>query len=222
MRTGKAGIQLIQSFEGCRLTAYRCPAGVPTIGYGHTVGVRMGQTITKEQAEEYLRQDLAKYEKKVEKYDGTYQWTQEEFDALVSFAYNIGSIDSLTASGTRSKEVIAEKILAYDKAGGKVLAGLSRRRRAERELFVKGHAKNETVNKVQYYPKYSGKSTLLVALKECGCCDTSLRFRKKIAKENGIVQREEEYTGLAEQNTKMLSLLKQGKLLKPDRVYTKK
>lgn len=137
MRTSQNGINLIKQFEGCQLTAYKCPAGVWTIGYGHTAGVRQGDRISAAQAEAYLRVDLEKYEKKVDKYHGWYGWTQDEFDALISFAYNIGSIDQLTANGTRSRAAIAEKILQYNKAAGKVLAGLTRRRQAERELFLK-------------------------------------------------------------------------------------
>lgn len=136
MRTGQAGINLIKQFEGCRLTAYKCPAGVWTIGYGHTAGVVPGQVITQAQADALLVEDLAKYEKKVEKYSDKYHFNQNEFDALVSFAYNLGNIDQLTAGGTRSRAVIAEKMLQYNKAGGKVLAGLIRRRKAERELFL--------------------------------------------------------------------------------------
>ena len=136
MKTGQAGIDLIKKYEGCRLTAYRCPAGVWTIGYGHTAGVKQGQRITAAQAESYLRADLEKYEKKVDKY-GSYGWNQNEFDALVSFAYNVGSIDGLTAKGTRSRAEIAEKMPAYNKAAGKVLAGLTRRRQTERQLFLK-------------------------------------------------------------------------------------
>lgn len=136
MKTGQAGIDLIKKFEGCRLTAYKCPAGVWTIGYGHTAGVKQGQKITAAQAEIYLKADLEKYEKKVDKY-GSYNWNQNEFDALVSFAYNVGSIDGLTARGTRSRAVIADKILSYNKAGGRVLSGLTRRRQEERKLFLK-------------------------------------------------------------------------------------
>lgn len=138
MKTSQTGIDLIKKFEGCRLDAYKCPAGVWTIGYGHTAGVTSGQKISPAQAEAYLRADLEKYEKKVEKYESRYNWTQSEFDAMVSFAYNLGSIDKLTANGTRTKTVIAAKILLYNKAGGKVLAGLTRRRQAERDLFVAG------------------------------------------------------------------------------------
>lgn len=142
MKTSQTGIDLIKKFEGCRLDAYKCPAGVWTIGYGHTAGVTAGQKISQAQAEAYLRADLEKFEKLVAKYDSTYNWTQNEFDAMISFAYNLGSIDKLTANGTRSKTVIAEKILLYNKAGGKALAGLTRRRQAERELFLAGKKEN--------------------------------------------------------------------------------
>lgn len=136
MKTSQTGIDLIKQFEGCVLTAYKCPAGVWTIGYGHTAGVKQGQRITAAQAENYLKTDLQAYEKKVEKYS-RYGWNQNEFDALVSFAYNIGSIDQLTANGTRSRAVIADKMLSYNKAGGMVLSGLVKRRQAERQLFLK-------------------------------------------------------------------------------------
>lgn len=135
MKTSERGIALIKSFEGCRLTAYKCPAGVWTIGFGHTGGVGKDDKITQDQAEAYLVADLSRYEKNVAKY-AKYEWNQNEFDALVSFAYNIGSIDGLTAKGTRSKQEIAEKILLYNKAAGKVLTGLEKRRKAERELFL--------------------------------------------------------------------------------------
>lgn len=144
MKTSQTGIDLIKKFEGCRLDAYKCPAGVWTIGYGHTAGVTAGQKISPAQAEAYLRADLEKYEKKVEKYTDRYIWTQNEIDAMVSFAYNLGSIDKLTANGTRTKAVIAEKILLYNKAGEKVLAGLTKRRQAERELFLSGDFEKDT------------------------------------------------------------------------------
>ena len=136
MKTSQTGIDLIKQFEGCVLTAYKCPAGVWTIGYGHTAGVKQGQRITAAQAENYLKTDLQAYEKKVDRYS-RYGWNQNEFDALVSFAYNIGSIDQLTANGTRSRAVIADKMLSYNKAGGMVLSGLVKRRQAERQLFLK-------------------------------------------------------------------------------------
>lgn len=136
MKTSQVGIDLIKVFEGCRLSAYLCPAKVPTIGYGHTAGVKLGQTITQAQAEAFLKEDLVKYEQKVLKYDSTYHWNQNEFDALVSFAYNIGNIDQLTANGTRDRNTIASKMLEYNKANKKVVDGLVKRRAAEQELFL--------------------------------------------------------------------------------------
>ncbi len=130
------GINLIKKFEGCRLVAYKDAVGVLTIGYGTTSGVYAGQTITQAQAEQFLKNDLVKFVAKVNKYDSKYHWTQNETNALTSFAYNIGSIDQLTANGSRSKSVIADKILEYNKAGGKTLAGLVSRRKAERTLYL--------------------------------------------------------------------------------------
>lgn len=144
MKISTTGLNLIKSFEGCRLTAYKCPAGVWTIGYGHTGNVKSGQKITQAKADAYLKTDLAKFEKHVASYDKKYKWTQNEFDALVSFAYNVGSITQLTANGTRTKKQISEKILAYDKAAGKTLAGLTRRRQAEKTLFDKKVTKKST------------------------------------------------------------------------------
>ena len=136
MRISDKGLELIKSFEGCHLTAYICPAGKLTIGYGHTKGVSPGMTITKAQAEDFLREDCARFETHVISFHKKYSWTQNEFDALVSFAFNIGSINQLTVNGTRSKDVIAKKILEYNKSGGRVLAGLTKRRKAEQELFL--------------------------------------------------------------------------------------
>ena len=146
MRTSQEGINLIKQFEGCRLTAYKCPAGKPTIGYGHTEGVKMGQTITQVQAESYLKDDLAKFEQTVSKYDDKYQWNQNQFDALVSFAFNIGNIDQLTDKGKRDIQTISKKMLEYNKTtvnGKKVYsAGLAERRKKEQELFLKPVTQN--------------------------------------------------------------------------------
>lgn len=142
MKIGKAGLNLIKSFEGLRLEAYQCPAKIWTIGYGHTGKVNgkkivKGMKITKKQADELLLEDIERFEKCVSKYDKKYKWTQNEFDALVSFAFNIGNINQLTALGTRSKETIAYKMLLYRKSAGRVLQGLVRRREEERRLFLK-------------------------------------------------------------------------------------
>ena len=136
MKTSEKGIELIKKFEGCRLVAYKDPVGIPTIGYGHTRGVVLGMKITEAQATLYLKQDLAVAEAKVGKYESIYHFTQNEFDALVSFCYNIGNITALTNFGKRTKGEIAAKIPAYNKAGGKVLNGLVKRRAAEKELFL--------------------------------------------------------------------------------------
>lgn len=135
MKTSQTGIDLIKKYEGCRLESYICSAGIWTIGYGHTKGVKQNDKITQAQADAYLAEDLSEFEKKVAKYE-KYKWNQNEFDALVSFAYNVGNIDKVTAGGTRTKKEISEKILLYNKAAGKVLAGLERRRKAERALFL--------------------------------------------------------------------------------------
>lgn len=136
MKISDNGLNIIKKFEGCRLTAYQDTVGVWTIGYGTTnadkaitgTTICQGLRISQETADEWLRQSVdKKYGPKVDKYSA-YNWNQNEFDTLVSFAYNIGSIDGLTASGSRSKEEIADKIQAYNKAGGKVLSGLIRRR----------------------------------------------------------------------------------------------
>lgn len=136
MKINARGLEIIKYFEGCRLRAYKCPAGLLTIGYGHTRGVKQGDIITQEQAEEYLKEDLKLYETHVMSFNDKYNWSSNEFSALVSFAFNIGSITQLTARGTRTKEEIAEKMLLYDYAGGKRLTGLGARRESERELFL--------------------------------------------------------------------------------------
>jgi GH24 family phage-related lysozyme (muramidase) len=136
MKTSQNGLNLIKSFENCELESYQDSKGVWTIGYGHTEGVTKGMTITKAQADAYFVSDIIIKENKVAKYDSTYHWNQNEFDALVSFAFNVGNIKELTASGTRSREVIAEKMLLYCKSGGKILAGLLRRRQEEQKLFL--------------------------------------------------------------------------------------
>ena len=98
--------------------------------------------ISQATADDWLKQSVdIKYGPKVDKYSA-YNWSQNEYDALVSFAYNIGSIDGLTASGSRSKDEIADKFLAYNRAGGKVLSGLTRRRQEERALSIIRALKN--------------------------------------------------------------------------------
>lgn len=135
-KINKSGLNLIKKYEGCRLTSYICPAGVLTIGYGHTgKDVKPNKTITKKKAISLLKKDLARFERHVQSYNYIYEWTDNEFSALVSFAYNIGNIDQLTAYGTRTRSQIRSAMLKYVKANGKTLAGLVKRRKAELKLF---------------------------------------------------------------------------------------
>lgn len=143
MNISQRGIDLIKSFEGFRAQSYKCLAteNYFTIGYGHYGSdVRLGQVITQREAEELLKADLAWVENKVNKYYYDYEWTQNEFDSLCSFCYNIGNIDQLTDNGRRSKEVIAEKMLLYVNSGGHRIEGLVRRRKNEHDLFLSDSA----------------------------------------------------------------------------------
>lgn len=135
MKISNKGLELIKRFEGCRLVAYRDSGGVWTIGYGHTKGVTAGQNITQAQADAFLVDDCGKAEAAVNKYQSKYNFNQNQYDALVSFAFNIGSIDKLTVNGTRTIAQISEKIPAYCNCAGKKLQGLVNRRAAEKELF---------------------------------------------------------------------------------------
>lgn len=177
MKISTTGLNLIKSFEGCYLTAYKCPAGVWTIGYGHTGGVKSGQKITQAKAESYLKSDLARFEKHVMSYDKKYNWTQNEFDALVSFAYNVGNITGLTNGGKRTKKQISERITSYNKANGKVLAGLTRRRAAEKELFDKPVAtKNTNTSKKSTALKKGDKIRIKAGAKDLNTKGTYASF----------------------------------------------
>ena len=139
-KIGQAGLALIKQYEGCRLAAYRCAAGVWTIGYGHTAGVHSGMTITQAQADAYLRQDIAKFEGYVNNpayVPITANLNQNQFDALVSFAFNLGAGNLRKLCKGRTAAQIAQAMTQYCKANGKVLAGLRRRRAAEQALFNK-------------------------------------------------------------------------------------
>ncbi len=137
MKTSQKGIDLIKGFEGCFLKAYWDHKDY-SIGYGH-LGARAGQAITKEQAEELLKADLPAYEAKVNKYDIAYHWTQNEFDALVSYCYNIGSIKGLVDDGKRSRAEIIADWPNHDMAGGQHLDSLKARRLKELEVFKGGY-----------------------------------------------------------------------------------
>lgn len=138
MHINNEGLLIIKESEGLSLKAHKCPAGVWTIGYGHTGrDVKKGMVITEEKATELLKSDIARFEKHVSAYNKIYNFTSNEFSALVSFAFNLGSINGLTKNGTRTKQQIANKMLEYCYAGGKMLNGLYTRRQKERKLFLK-------------------------------------------------------------------------------------
>ena len=141
MNISTNGIELIKQFEGCSLKAYKCPAGIWTIGYGHTNGVKEGQAITKIEAENLLKQDLARFEKVINNVIKV-NLNQNQFDALISFSYNIGTgaLKNSTLLKLLNNEDYKGAAEQFDKwvyAGGKKLAGLTKRRAAEKELFLK-------------------------------------------------------------------------------------
>ena len=139
MNLGYNGTKILKFFEGCRLTAYQDSVGVWTIGYGHTKGVHAGMSITQEEAEQMLLIELEEYEGYIEKYV-IVPLTQNQFDALVVWVYNLGPTN--LRRGTLLKELnsgnytaAGKEITKWNKAGGKVLTGLVKRREAEAELF---------------------------------------------------------------------------------------
>lgn len=134
MRISDTGLKLIKDFEGLRLQSYKDPAGIWTIGYGHTKGVRKDQTITQDQATAFLLEDLQTAEAAVNALGRNL--TQGEYDGLVSFTFNCGPKNLHQLVDGRTMDVIKEKILLYNKAGGTVLTGLMRRRRAELQLMT--------------------------------------------------------------------------------------
>lgn len=137
-KLSSTGLELIKSFESCKLYAYKCLPSEKfyTIGYGHYGSdVKKDMKITQKQADNLLLKDCEKFVNHVNTYMSTYNFNQNQFDALVSFAFNIGNINQLTASGTRTIEQISSKITLYNKSGGKVINGLVKRRAKEKELF---------------------------------------------------------------------------------------
>ena len=139
MRTSRKGIEFIKAHEGLRRDAYLCPAGVPTIGYGHTHGVKIGDRITEEQAERLLIGDLIVAETEVNRYG--FDLTQNQFDALVSFVYNIGAGNFRSSTLLKRLKAnpndpdIANQFKRWVYGGGKVLPGLVRRRNEESKLY---------------------------------------------------------------------------------------
>lgn len=145
----KAGLDLIKFFEGCRLTAYHCPAGVLTIGFGSTgKHVKPGMVITPAEAERLLKADLVRFEQAVSAAVKN-PLTDYQFAALTSLAFNIGT-GAFTGSTLVKKlnsgdfDGAAAQFERWNKAGGRVLAGLTNRRKAERDLFLTPDAAKPT------------------------------------------------------------------------------
>lgn len=133
------GLSLIKLFEGCKLEAYKCAAGVWTIGYGSTKGVKEGDTITQEEAEQLLLKDVAVYEKAVSKAVNVLL-EQNQYDSIVSWTFNLGganlnSSTLLKRVNAQDWEDVPHQMRRWNKANGKVLEGLVRRREAEALLF---------------------------------------------------------------------------------------
>ena len=136
-----AGIALVKSFEGCKLKAYRCPAGVLTCGWGTTDGVEEDTEWTQEEADKRLMEDLAIFELRVKKLL-LLEPTSNQLAALVSFAYNVGTMNLRTSTLLKLFNAgdfagAAEQFPRWNKAAGKVLPGLITRRTAEQALFLK-------------------------------------------------------------------------------------
>lgn len=140
MKISNQGIELIKKFEGCKLTAYRDSVGIPTIGIGHTRGVKMGMKITLQQAADFLRDDLAYCEKTLNGIGVVF--TQNEYDALCSWVFNLG-VGSFTWStmykrivARADKESITDEMVKWVYAGGRSLLGLKRRRVEEANMYL--------------------------------------------------------------------------------------
>ena len=145
MNISERGLNLIKSFEGCRLSSYKCPSNKWTIGYGHTQDVCEGMVITQEQADKFLFEDVQRFVNAVNQYQSRFNFNQNEYDALVSFTYNCGE-GSLQAvmSCCNTKQEIAEECKLYNRSStGQVLAGLVRRREEEYKLFMSGANNND-------------------------------------------------------------------------------
>jgi lysozyme len=139
MEISQEGLSLIKKFEGCELEAYKCAAGVWTIGYGSTNGVEESMKISQERADMLLLEDVEVFEEAVNKLVEV-PLEQNQFDALVSWTFNLGSTNLknstlLKVLNDKDYEGVPAQIKRWNKAGGKVLQGLVRRREAEALLF---------------------------------------------------------------------------------------
>lgn len=210
MKVSKTCLTLIKKWEGLRLSAYQCAAGVWTIGYGHTNGVKAGDRIDVTTANEYLLFDVASCESAVNNMASKYGYcfSQCQFDALVSFTFNLGSgnLKTLTRSGQRTIQEIAEAIPRYCNANGKPLEGLKKRRAEEQALFIRDSQNS------YYYDTYTSSIDMIdFCFEKIGVEDEFIGTWKKrtpVAEANGISR----YRGTGAQNMSMIRLARQGKL----------
>ncbi|MFQ6881357.1 glycoside hydrolase family protein [Clostridium sp.] len=140
MNISERGLNLIKSYEGCRLSSYKCPSNKWTIGWGRTSGVYEGMVITQAQADQFLFEDVQRFVNAVNQYQSRFNFNQAEFDSLTSFTYNCGE-GSLAAvmSCCNTKQEIAEECKLYNRSSdGQILNGLVRRREEEYKLFTSG------------------------------------------------------------------------------------
>ena len=144
LETSESMIAVIKKFEGLRLKAYKCPAGVQTIGYGHTRNYPFSTNykITEEQAEKFLHEDLKKFENSIKKLVKV-PLSQCQFDALVSFTFNVGATNFKNSTllkylNNGEYSLAAEQFERWIYSNGKKLDGLQTRRKAEKEIFLHG------------------------------------------------------------------------------------
>lgn len=141
MKISQKGLDILKEFEGLRLEAYKCSANVPTIGYGWTQGVKMGDVWTREHAEHMLLEGVKPYEKAVQEAIGDAKTSQNQYDAMVSLCYNIGPANFKKSSVARLHKEgkynqAAAAFMMWVKAGGKIIGGLIKRRNKEKALYL--------------------------------------------------------------------------------------
>lgn len=159
MKTSLEGKNFIKDFEKCVFKTYTDAAGIPTIGWGHTKGVKPGMQISLKQAEEFFEEDIQRAEGQVNLYQEIYHFNQFQYDALVSFAFNIGNINQLTNFGARTIGEISRKMTLYVNANGKELPGLVKRRFEEKKMFDFGTRNgNEKTAKDYFGENYNMKT----------------------------------------------------------------
>lgn len=213
MTISKELIDFIKEKEGFRATAYKCPGGIWTIGYGHTKGVKKGQTVTKSQAEGYLMDDLSATEDQVMAACSKYMFplTQGRYDALVSFTYNCGPGNLNKLIKGRTVEEVRKAFSLYTHSAGKELPGLVKRRKEEIELFFDRKQEYDPI----YYGKYIGTSEriddVFAAVGVPLCYIGNWKKRIPVAEANLI----RGYTGTARQNLSLIAEAKRGLLKKP-------